>query len=53
MLDDVLSAVDVQVADWILRNSILGYLAQKRTRILSTHNHQVVPLNVLFLLENS
>ncbi|XP_022153504.1 ABC transporter C family member 13 isoform X3 [Momordica charantia] len=42
MLDDVLSAVDVQVADWILRNAILGYLAQKRTCILSTHNHQAI-----------
>ncbi|KAG7036545.1 ABC transporter C family member 13 [Cucurbita argyrosperma subsp. argyrosperma] len=42
MLDDVLSAVDAQVADWILRNAILGPLAQKRTRILSTHNHQAI-----------
>uniref|UniRef100_A0A9I9E0F0 ABC-type xenobiotic transporter n=1 Tax=Cucumis melo TaxID=3656 RepID=A0A9I9E0F0_CUCME len=42
MLDDVLSAVDAQVADWILHHAILGSLAQKRTRILSTHNHQAI-----------
>ncbi|XP_031737700.1 ABC transporter C family member 13 isoform X2 [Cucumis sativus] len=42
MLDDVLSAVDAQVADWILRHAILGSLAQKRTRILSTHNNQAI-----------
>nr|QIT08316.1 putative ABC transporter C family member 13 [Siraitia grosvenorii] len=42
MLDDVLSAVDVQVADWILHNAILGSLALKETRILSTHNHQAI-----------
>lgn len=52
MLDDVLSAVDAQVADWILRNAILGPLAQKKTRILSTHNHQVVPLTLHCLLGN-
>lgn len=40
MLDDVLSAVDTQVARWILFNAILGPL-MKQTRVLCTHNVQV------------
>lgn len=42
MLDDVLSAVDVQVAQRILHNAILGPLMQRKTRLLCTHNIQVV-----------
>ncbi|XP_019436154.1 PREDICTED: ABC transporter C family member 13 isoform X3 [Lupinus angustifolius] len=42
MLDDVLSAVDVQVAQWILRNAILGPLMRGKTRLLCTHNTQTI-----------
>ncbi|KAJ0759942.1 putative ABC-type xenobiotic transporter [Helianthus annuus] len=42
MLDDVLSAVDAQVASWILSNAILGPLMDRKTRILCTHNIQVM-----------
>lgn len=49
MLDDVLSAVDVQVAQWILHNAILGPLMQGKTRLLCTHNIQVVMYSVQFL----
>lgn len=41
MLDDVLSAVDAQVARWILHNAILGPFMDQKTRILCTHNVQV------------
>ncbi|KAJ1428488.1 P-loop containing nucleoside triphosphate hydrolase [Sesbania bispinosa] len=42
MLDDVLSAVDAQVAQWILHNAILGPLMQGKTRLLCTHNIQAM-----------
>ncbi|KAK7270617.1 hypothetical protein RJT34_25919 [Clitoria ternatea] len=42
MLDDVLSAVDVQVAKCILHNVILGPLMQSKTRFLCTHNIQTI-----------
>ncbi|MFS7950853.1 putative ABC-type xenobiotic transporter [Helianthus anomalus] len=42
MLDDVLSAVDAQVASWILSNAILGPLMDRKTRILCTHNIQAI-----------
>ncbi|KAL9323166.1 hypothetical protein ACSQ67_011219 [Phaseolus vulgaris] len=42
MLDDVLSAVDVQVAQCILYKAILGPLMQRKTRLLCTHNIQAI-----------
>ncbi|KAJ0008012.1 hypothetical protein Pint_30337 [Pistacia integerrima] len=42
MLDDVLSAVDAQVARWILSNGIMGPLMAQKTRILCTHNVQAI-----------
>ncbi|KAK9281952.1 hypothetical protein L1049_004861 [Liquidambar formosana] len=42
MLDDVLSAVDAQVAQWILYNAILGPLMGQQTCILCTHNIQAI-----------
>ncbi|XP_028766437.1 ABC transporter C family member 13 isoform X1 [Neltuma alba] len=42
MLDDVLSTVDAQVAQWILHNAILGPLVQGKTRLLCTHNIQAI-----------
>lgn len=52
MLDDVLSAVDAQVGRWVLHNAIQGPLMEKKTRILCTHNVQVILLNSFkFLLD--
>ncbi|KAM7471627.1 hypothetical protein LguiA_009810 [Lonicera macranthoides] len=42
MLDDVLSAVDAQVARWILSNAILSPLVNQHTRVLCTHNIQAI-----------
>ncbi|XP_023761858.1 ABC transporter C family member 13 [Lactuca sativa] len=42
MLDDVLSAVDAQVASWILSKAILSPLMDHKTRILCTHNIQAI-----------
>ncbi|KAK3021801.1 hypothetical protein RJ639_047156, partial [Escallonia herrerae] len=42
LLDDVLSAVDAQVACWILSNAILGPLMNQQTRVLCTHNIQAI-----------
>ncbi|XP_031482452.1 ABC transporter C family member 13 isoform X2 [Nymphaea colorata] len=42
LLDDVLSAVDAQVASWIIQNAILGPLMNQKTRILCTHNPQII-----------
>ncbi|XP_048129679.1 ABC transporter C family member 13 isoform X2 [Rhodamnia argentea] len=44
MLDDVLSAVDSQVAQWILNHAILGPLTEQNTRVLCTHNPQAISL---------
>ncbi|XP_010063576.2 ABC transporter C family member 13 isoform X4 [Eucalyptus grandis] len=44
MLDDVLSAVDSQVAQWILNHAILGPLTERKTRVLCTHNAQAISL---------
>lgn len=41
LLDDILSAVDSQVASWILHRVILGPLMNQKTRILCTHNFAV------------
>ncbi|KAJ6809460.1 ABC transporter C family member 13 [Iris pallida] len=42
LLDDVLSAVDSQVALWIIQKAILGPLMNHKTRILCTHNVQAI-----------
>ncbi|XP_010533091.1 PREDICTED: ABC transporter C family member 13 isoform X2 [Tarenaya hassleriana] len=42
LLDDVLSAVDAQVGRWILHNALLGPLVNEKTRIICTHNIQVI-----------
>ncbi|KAJ3487606.1 hypothetical protein NLG97_g6379 [Lecanicillium saksenae] len=38
LLDDVLSAVDAEIREWIVTNALCGDLAQGRTRILVTHH---------------
>ncbi|XP_070660846.1 ABC transporter C family member 13 isoform X3 [Malus domestica] len=42
ILDDVLSAVDAQVARCILYKAILGPLMNQQTRVLCTHNVQAI-----------
>ncbi|XP_038982338.1 ABC transporter C family member 13-like isoform X1 [Phoenix dactylifera] len=42
LLDDILSAVDSQVACWILQRTILGPLMNQKTRVLCTHNVQAI-----------
>ncbi|KAI3512724.1 hypothetical protein L1887_20043 [Cichorium endivia] len=42
MLDDVLSAVDAQVASWILSKAILSPIMNHKTRVLCTHNIQAI-----------
>lgn len=38
ILDDILSAVDAQVREWLVDQALCGTLAQGRTRILATHH---------------
>jgi ATP-binding cassette subfamily C (CFTR/MRP) protein 10 len=42
LFDDVLSSVDSQVASYILEKAIMGPKMKRKTRILSTHNLQVI-----------
>ncbi|XP_020082165.1 ABC transporter C family member 13 isoform X1 [Ananas comosus] len=42
LLDDILSAVDSQVALWILHRAILSPLMNRKTRLLCTHNLQAI-----------
>lgn len=42
LLDDILSAVDAQVARWILCKAIKGPLMNQHTRILCSHNPQAI-----------
>lgn len=37
LLDDVLSAVDAEVREWLVSKALAGSLAKGRTRILATH----------------
>ncbi|WOK92133.1 hypothetical protein Cni_G00824 [Canna indica] len=50
MLDDILSAVDSQVASWILHSTILGPLMNQKTRILCTHNPQAISIADLIII---
>ncbi|XP_068652459.1 ABC transporter C family member 13 [Aristolochia californica] len=53
MLDDVLSAVDSQVAQWILNNAILSPLMHQTTRILCTHNTQAIAsADMIVIMDN-
>ncbi|KAM3498011.1 hypothetical protein MY10362_008653 [Beauveria mimosiformis] len=40
LMDDVLSAVDVQVREWIVEKALCGSLARGRTRVLVTHHEE-------------
>lgn len=38
LLDDILSAVDAEVREWLVDKALFGPLAKDRTRILATHH---------------
>ncbi|KAH8717299.1 ABC transporter ATP-binding protein/permease VMR1 [Beauveria bassiana] len=40
LMDDVLSAVDVEVREWIVEKALCGSLARGRTRVLVTHHEE-------------
>ncbi|KAL6861150.1 hypothetical protein ACP4OV_016850 [Aristida adscensionis] len=42
LFDDILSAVDSQVASWILEKAIMGPQLKQKTRLISTHNLQAI-----------
>ncbi|KAL6606766.1 hypothetical protein ACP70R_042419 [Stipagrostis hirtigluma subsp. patula] len=42
LFDDILSAVDSQVASWILEKAIMGPQLKRKTRLISTHNLQAI-----------
>ncbi|GJN00724.1 hypothetical protein PR202_ga17925 [Eleusine coracana subsp. coracana] len=42
LFDDILSAVDSQVASWILEKAIMAFPMKSKTRIISTHNLQAI-----------
>uniref|UniRef100_A0ACD6AEE6 Uncharacterized protein n=1 Tax=Avena sativa TaxID=4498 RepID=A0ACD6AEE6_AVESA len=42
LFDDILSAVDSQVASWILEKAIMGPQMKHKTRLLSTHSLQAI-----------
>ncbi|KAK8918386.1 ABC transporter C family member 13 [Platanthera zijinensis] len=42
ILDDILSAVDSHVANWVLQKALLGPLTNHKTRLLCTHNAQAI-----------
>lgn len=42
LFDDILSAVDSQVASWILEKAIMGPQLMQKTKLLSTHNLQAI-----------
>ncbi|CAM0913131.1 unnamed protein product [Alopecurus aequalis] len=42
LFDDILSAVDSNVASWILEKAIMGPQMKRKTRLLSTHSLQAI-----------
>uniref|UniRef100_A0A453QZE0 ABC transporter domain-containing protein n=1 Tax=Aegilops tauschii subsp. strangulata TaxID=200361 RepID=A0A453QZE0_AEGTS len=42
LFDDILSAVDSEVASWILEKAIMGPQMKRKTQLLSTHNLQAI-----------
>ncbi|XP_020268555.1 ABC transporter C family member 13 [Asparagus officinalis] len=52
LLDDILSAVDSQVAVLILQKAILGPLMNQKTRVLCTHNVQAISAADMIIVMN-
>lgn len=50
LMDDVLSAVDAEVREWILEKALCGSLARGRTRILVTHHEEQVRSRISYRL---
>lgn len=51
MLDDIFSAVDVHVGQYILNNAIVGKLSAGRTIILATHHMSLCKTHVKSIVE--
>jgi ABC-type multidrug transport system fused ATPase/permease subunit len=51
LLDDILSAVDVPVARWIVESALTGELAKDRTIILATHHPGICYAQTKYLVE--
>ncbi|KAM0918419.1 hypothetical protein ACQ4PT_008963 [Festuca glaucescens] len=53
LFDDILSAVDSQVASWILEKAIMGPQMKQKTRLLSTHNlHAISAADMIVVMAN-
>ncbi|TQV90384.1 ABC bile acid transporter [Cordyceps javanica] len=50
LMDDVLSAVDTEVREWIVQKALCGNLARGRTRILVTHHEKELASKVSYRL---
>ena len=50
LMDDVLSAVDTEVREWIVEKALCGSLARSRTRILVTHHEEQVRSKISYRL---
>ncbi|KAM3484424.1 hypothetical protein MY8738_002276 [Beauveria namnaoensis] len=50
LMDDVLSAVDVEVREWIVEKALCGSLARGRTRVLVTHHEEQLRSKVSYRL---
>ncbi len=50
LMDDVLSAVDTEVREWIVGKALCGRLARGRTRILVTHHEEQVRSKISYRL---
>ncbi|KAJ6788123.1 hypothetical protein PWT90_09487 [Aphanocladium album] len=50
LMDDVLSAVDTEVREWIVEKALCGNLARGRTRILVTHHEKQLASKISYRL---
>lgn len=50
LLDDVLSAVDAEIREWIVKMALCGSLAHNRTRVLATHHEKQVVAEAAYRL---
>lgn len=50
LMDDILSAVDPEVREWIVEKALCGILARGRTRVLVTHHEEQVLSKVSYRL---
>lgn len=50
LMDDVLSAVDAEICEWIVDKALCGTLANGRTRVLVTHHQDQVRTRISYRL---